>query len=71
MRVCACVCFVYAQEEMDGSLRRLLSSLFGVGFLALRRITYGGTGGNVLEKIARYETVHKVNVDGGSGEGEG
>jgi len=56
---------------MDGSLRRLLSSLFGVGFLALRRITYGGTGGNVLEKIARYETVHKVHVDGGSGEGEG
>jgi hypothetical protein len=49
-----------ALSAMDICLRSLLSSWFSVGFLELRRITYEGTGGGILEKIARYETVHKV-----------
>lgn len=45
---------------MDKSLKEQLTTWFSVGFLNLERITYEGTGGGILEKIARYETVHKV-----------
>jgi len=45
---------------MDSSLKDQLTTWFSVGFLNLKRITYEGTGGGILEKIARYETVHKV-----------
>ena len=45
---------------LDASLKKVLAQFFSVGFLELKRITYEGTGGGVLEKIARYETVHKV-----------
>lgn len=50
-----------ALVAMDASLKQLLLSSFAPGLLELRRITYEGTGGGVLEKIARYETVHKVS----------
>lgn len=39
---------------LDGSIRSLLQAWFSVGFLELRRITYGGSSGELLEKIARY-----------------
>lgn len=38
---------------LDGSLRSLLQAWFSVGFLELRQITYEGSGGALLEKIAR------------------
>lgn len=38
---------------LDGSLRSLLQAWFSAGFLELRRITYEGSGGALLEKIAR------------------
>ena len=50
-----------ALVAMDASLKQLLASSFAPGLLELRRITYEGSGGGVLEKIARYETVHKVS----------
>ncbi|CAM9801151.1 unnamed protein product [Scytosiphon promiscuus] len=45
---------------LDGSIRSLLQAWFSVGFLELRRITYQGSNGALLEKIARYEAVHPV-----------
>jgi len=47
---------------MDGSLKQLLLAQFAPGQLELRRITYENSGGGVLEKIARYEAVHKVMI---------
>lgn len=38
---------------LDGSLRSLLQAWFSVGFLELRRITYEGSSGALLEKITR------------------
>eukprot|EP00752_Nemacystus_decipiens_P007555 g6749.t1 len=43
---------------LDGSIRSLLQAWFSVGFLELRRITFDGSSGALLEKIARYEAVH-------------
>ncbi|CAM9862864.1 unnamed protein product, partial [Ectocarpus sp. 8 AP-2014] len=47
-------------SALDGSIRSLLQAWFSVGFLELRRITFEGSGGALLEKIARYEAVHPV-----------
>ncbi|CAM9604381.1 unnamed protein product [Pylaiella littoralis] len=47
-------------SALDGSIRSLLQAWFSVGFLELRRITFQGSGGALLEKIARYEAVHPV-----------
>lgn len=41
-------------SALDGSIRSLLQAWFSVGFLELRRITFEGSGGALLEKIARY-----------------
>lgn len=49
-------------SAMDGSLKQLLLAQFAPGQLELRRITYENSGGGVLEKIARYEAVHKVMI---------
>ena len=49
-----------ALRSLDAGLRRFLESWFSVGLLQLRRITYEESGGGVLEKIARYDGVHKV-----------
>ena len=51
---------VAALKGLDSSLKRLLEAWFSVGLLELRRITYEESGGGVLEKIARGESVHKV-----------
>lgn len=40
-------------SALDGSIRSLLQAWFSVGFLELRRITFEGSGGALLEKIAR------------------
>ena len=45
---------------MDGSLQSLLQSTFGTGLLELKRVTYDNTSGAVLEKIAAYESVHRI-----------
>ena len=37
----------------------MLQSWFSSGFLELQRITYEGSPGAVLEKIAKYEAVHE------------
>lgn len=41
-------------SALDGSIRSLLQAWFSVGFLELRRITFEGSCGALLEKIARY-----------------
>ena len=51
---------IAALKGLDSSLKRLLEAWFSVGLLELRRITYEESGGGVLEKIARGESVHKV-----------
>lgn len=43
---------------LDGSLRSLLQAWFSVGFLELRRITYEGSAGALLEKITRSDHVY-------------
>ena len=49
-----------AIETLDASLLATLSRWFTEGFLELRRITYEGTSGSILEKITRHEAVHPV-----------
>mmetsp|Transcript_98796 Transcript_98796/g.282462 ORF Transcript_98796/g.282462 Transcript_98796/m.282462 type:complete len:412 (-) Transcript_98796:317-1552(-) len=47
-------------RAMDGHLRSMLGSWFSAGFLELRRITFEESSGLLLEKIAKYEAVHRV-----------
>lgn len=49
-------------RAMDGHLRSMLGSWFSAGFLELRRITFEESSGLLLEKIAKYEAVHRVQV---------
>lgn len=44
---------------LEQDLKRLLSAWFDVGFLELRRVTWDSPA-SLLEKLARYEAVHRV-----------
>jgi malonyl-CoA decarboxylase len=44
---------------LDDDLRRLLSTWFDIGFLELRRITWGAPAA-LLEKLINYEAVHEI-----------
>jgi malonyl-CoA decarboxylase len=44
---------------LENDLKLLLASWFDVGFLELRRITWD-TAASLLERLARYEAVHRV-----------
>jgi malonyl-CoA decarboxylase len=48
-----------AVAGLDQDLKRLLGAWFDVGFLELRRITWDAPA-SLLEKLARYEAVHRV-----------
>src|SRR5258708_4101890 len=48
-----------ALESLDMDVKALLASWFDVGFLELRRITWDSPG-SLLEKLSRYEAVHRV-----------
>ncbi|MBI1775550.1 MAG: malonyl-CoA decarboxylase family protein [Proteobacteria bacterium] len=48
-----------ALESLDLDLKALLASWFDVGFLELRRITWDSPA-SLLEKLSRYEAVHRV-----------
>ena len=48
-----------AIAALDQDLKRLLGAWFDVGFLELRRITWDAPA-SLLEKLARYEAVHRV-----------
>ena len=45
---------------LDADFLHLLSSWFNRGFLVLRRVDWS-TSATILEKIIRYEAVHKIN----------
>ena len=48
-------------DNLNRSLRdNFLSSVFAVDNLKLERITFEHSSGNVLEKVARGESVHRV-----------
>ncbi|MGC2449181.1 MAG: malonyl-CoA decarboxylase family protein [Candidatus Sulfotelmatobacter sp.] len=47
-------------EELDADLKHLFRSWFNCGFLRLKRITLN-TSPLILEKLIRYESVHKIN----------
>ena len=48
-------------DNLNRSLRdNFLSSVFAVDNLKLKRITFEHSSGNVLEKVARGESVHRV-----------
>jgi malonyl-CoA decarboxylase len=44
---------------LERDLKRLLAAWFDVGFLELRRVTWDSPA-SLLEKLARYEAVHRV-----------
>lgn len=46
-------------QAFDADLRSLLASWFDVGFLELKRITWGSPA-SLLEKLIRYEAVHAI-----------
>ena len=46
-------------RALDGDVYRLLASWFDVGFLDLQQITWK-TPADLLEKLIRYEAVHKI-----------
>ena len=45
---------------LDASLRQLLGQWFDAGLLELEQLTWHGTPAALLEKLMRYERVHKV-----------
>jgi malonyl-CoA decarboxylase len=47
-------------EALDADLKHLFRSWFNCGFLRLKRIT-PNTSPLILEKLIRYESVHKIN----------
>eukprot|EP01038_Epipyxis_sp_PR26KG_P006908 gene6908-9460_t len=47
-------------DRFDDSLRRWLGIVFSYDCLALRRITFDHSSGNILEKVAKGESVHRV-----------
>jgi malonyl-CoA decarboxylase len=47
-------------EALDADLKHLFRSWFNCGFLRLKRIT-PNTSPLILEKVIRYESVHKIN----------
>jgi hypothetical protein len=46
--------------DLDDNLGQFLQTVFCVDALQLKRITFENSSGNVLEKVARGESVHRV-----------